>query len=178
MSYFNIQPTLENEFVKIVPLNKNDFEVLYNMASDPLIWEQHPNRDRYKREVFEIFFNAAIESRGAFLLIDKKTENPFGSSRYYELNERDSSVAIGYTFLSRDYWGGVYNQSIKNLMLNYAFQFVDKVFFYIGVDNIRSQKAIEKLGAIRTEKTISEDLGEFIKVSYTYRIDKATWNNK
>ncbi len=105
MSYFNIQPTLENEFVKIVPLNENDFEVLYNMASDPLIWEQHPNRDRYKREVFEIFFNAAIESRGAFLLIDKKTENPFGSSRYYELNERDSSVAIGYTFLSRDYCG-------------------------------------------------------------------------
>jgi RimJ/RimL family protein N-acetyltransferase len=178
MSYFNIQPILENEFVKIVPLNENDFEVLYKIASNPLIWEQHPNKDRYKREVFETFFNAAIESRGAFLLIDKKTENPFGSSRYYGLNERDSSVAIGYTFLSRDYWGGVYNQSIKNLMLNYAFQFVDKVFFYIGVDNIRSQKAIEKLGAIRTEQIISEDLGEFIKVSYTYRIDKATWNNK
>lgn len=83
---FELQPILENEYVKIIPLKNNDFEILYNIASDPLIWEQHPNKDRYKKEVFENFFKGAIESKGAFLILDNKTNMPIGSSRYYDLD--------------------------------------------------------------------------------------------
>jgi hypothetical protein len=88
MKNFDLQPSLENESVKIQPLQSIDFEVLYSVASDPLIWEQHPNKDRYKREVFETFFKGAMESGAAFLVIDKKTNKVIGSSRYYDLDRR------------------------------------------------------------------------------------------
>jgi RimJ/RimL family protein N-acetyltransferase len=90
---FDLQPILENDLIKVVPLKESDFETLFAVASDPLIWEQHPNKDRYKREVFENFFKGAIESKGAFIVYEKETNKIVGSSRYYELNEADSSVA-------------------------------------------------------------------------------------
>ena len=96
---FELQPTLENEFVRLEPLKDTDFEILYKLASDPLIWEQHPNPNRYKREVFEIFFKGAIASGSAFLIFDKITEMPIGTSRYYELDRNGLYVVIGYTFL-------------------------------------------------------------------------------
>ena len=108
---FNLQPTLQNEFVRAEPLKATDFEKLYAVASDPLIWEQHPNKDRYKREVFETFFQGAMESGGAFLVYDNKSNQPIGSSRYYEFNAEKNSVAIGYTFFARDHWGSTYNMN-------------------------------------------------------------------
>ena len=132
---FELQPILENEFVKIQPLKENDFEGLYIVASNPLIWEQHPNPDRFKREVFETFFKGAIESHGAFLVIDKQSNQVIGSSRYYELDTDKSSIAIGYTFLSKDHWGSTYNRALKMLMLNHAFQFVNNIILHIGATN-------------------------------------------
>ncbi len=101
----NLQPILENENVKLLPLQEDDFEVLYQVASDPLIWEQHPNKDRHKREVFQTFFEGAIASKGAFLIIDKKKNNIIGSTRFYDYNDTDRSLLIGYTFYGRNYWG-------------------------------------------------------------------------
>ncbi|RYG12206.1 MAG: N-acetyltransferase, partial [Chitinophagaceae bacterium] len=122
---FDLQPTLENDLITVVPLHESDFEQLYAVASDPLLWEQHPNKDLYKREVFENFFKGAMESKGAFIVYDKATGNVAGSSRYYELNEENRSVAVGYTFIGRDFWGKGHNAALKKLMLDYAFQFVD-----------------------------------------------------
>ena len=48
----NLQPTLQNDLIILRPLRENDFEALYEVAKDPLIWEQHPSRERYKREVY------------------------------------------------------------------------------------------------------------------------------
>src|SRR5688572_28113691 len=127
--YMNLQPTIENQFVSIRPLKPEDFEILYAVANDPLLWEQHPNKDRYKREVFENFFKGAIESKGAFLVSDKQTKKVIGSSRFYDLDPEKSSIAIGYTFIARDHWGSTYNHALKTLMVNHAFQFVDKVLF-------------------------------------------------
>lgn len=174
---FNLQPTLENEFVKIQPLKKTDFETLYKIASDPLIWEQHPNKDRYKREVFEIFFKGAIESDSAFLVLDVKTNTPIGSSRFYEFNKEAKSIAVGYTFLARDHWGTTYNQALKSLMLIYAFKFVNTVIFHIGANNIRSQKAIGKLGASKIGEIEMEYYGESKKLNYIYELDKKTWTD-
>jgi RimJ/RimL family protein N-acetyltransferase len=172
MSYFNPQLTLENEFVKIVPLNENDFEVLYNIASDPLIWEQHPNKDRYKREVFETFFKGALESGGAFLVFDKQTGEAIGSSRFYDYNLENKSILIGYTFFARSHWGNKYNPALKKLMIQYAFQFVDSVIFHIGANNIRSQKAIEKLGASKIDELEVKYYGEESKLNFVYEIKK------
>lgn len=169
---FDLQPTLQNELVKIIPMQESDFDILYKVASDPLIWEQHPNKNRYQKEVFENFFTGAIESKGAFLVHDSKTNNVIGSSRFYEFDKTKSEVSIGYTFVSRNCWGKGHNPALKQLMMKHAFQFVDNAIFHIGAQNIRSQKAIQKLGA---EKIAEQDMnyyGEQNSLNFIYRIQR------
>ena len=174
---FDLQPTLSNDLIEVVPLKAEDFEKLFEVASDPLIWEQHPNPDRYKREVFQIFFQGAIESGGAFIIYDQSTGNVVGSSRYYEWNKEENSVAIGYTFIARQFWGRGFNGAMKKMMVDYAFQFVDKVILHIGATNFRSQKAIEKLGAIKIAEIAVAYYGEPEKWNFVYEINKNTWKN-
>ncbi|MCW3077157.1 MAG: putative acetyltransferase [Bacteroidetes bacterium] len=170
MTNFNLQPILENELVKLVPLKEADFEELYSVASDPLIWEQHPNKDRWKREVFENFFKGAMESKGAFLIKDVTSDKVIGSTRFYMTG--DNLLSIGYTFFARNYWGGKYNPSTKLLMLNYAFKYLNEVYFHIGANNIRSQKAIERLGAIKVKEEMVTYYGEEPKLNFIYKISK------
>ena len=168
----NVQATLENENVKLVPLNPNDFEELFSVASDPKIWEQHPNKDRYQREVFEKFFQGAIESKGAFKILDKNTGEIAGSTRFYDYNPKENSIFIGYTFYATKFWGSKLNPQVKKLMLDYIFQFVDKVNFHVGKDNIRSQKAMEKLGAKKVDEVNGAYFGEPEKLNVVFEIDK------
>ncbi|MBW1654219.1 GNAT family N-acetyltransferase [Flavobacterium quisquiliarum] len=154
-SNFNLQPDiLENEITKLIPLEEKHFEELFKVASDPLIWEQHPSKDRYHREGFTAFFEMAINSKGSFLILDKQTNEIIGTTRFYEYNPEKSSVAIGYTFLARKFWGGPYNKSNKKLLIDYAFQHVDSIFFHVGAENFRSQKAVLKLGAEKVRDMI------------------------
>jgi len=168
----NIQPILENDFVKLIPLEENDFESLFSVVSDPKIWEQHPNKDRYKREVFQNFFKGAMESKGAFKIVEKNTGEIAGSTRFYDYNPEDSSIFIGYTFYARKFWGSKLNPQVKKLMLDYIFQFVDKVNFHVGKDNIRSQKAMEKLGAKKVDEINVAYFGEPEKLNVVYEIRK------
>lgn len=168
----NIQATLENENVKLVPLNPNDFEELFSVASDQKIWEQHPNKDRYQREVFEKFFQGAMESKGAFKIMDKSSNEVAGSTRFYDYNPKENSIFIGYTFYATKFWGSKLNPQVKKLMLDYIFQFVDKVNFHVGKDNIRSQKAMEKLGAKKVDEVNVAYFGEPEKLNVVFEIDK------
>jgi RimJ/RimL family protein N-acetyltransferase len=145
----NLQPQLSNNFVTLQPLKESDFEELFKVAADPLIWEQHPNNDRYKRDVFQRYFNGAMESGGAFLILDKKDNSIIGCTRFYEYSEEDNSVAIGFTFIDRAHWGNGYNSALKKLMIDYALQHVKNIYFHVGLTNYRSQKAVEKLGAVK-----------------------------
>lgn len=171
----NWQPdNLEDNIVKLKPLNESDFENLFEVASDPLIWEQHPSKDRYKREVFQSYFDGAIASKAAFLILDKSSNKIIGCTRYYDFKPGNSSVAIGFTFLSRQYWGGLYNKSSKRLLLDYAFQYVDKVYFHIGADNLRSQLATMKIGATKINEIEIDTNGES-QLHYEYVIQKQDW---
>ncbi len=172
---FNLQPTLENENVILKPLQALDFEALFQVASDPKIWEQHPNKNRYQKDVFEIYFKGAIESKGAFLILKKNTKEIIGSSRYYDYNEKENSILIGYTFIATKYWGKKINAQIKSLMINYAFQFVDKVCFHIGANNKRSQIAIGNIGAVKTREFEVAYFGEPELLNYEYVIEKKNW---
>jgi RimJ/RimL family protein N-acetyltransferase len=174
---FILQPILQNETVILQPLKECDFEALYKVASDPLVWEQHPNKNRYQREVFENFFKGAMESGGAFLAKDAKTGEVIGSSRFYDYHEEKNEILIGYTFLGRKFWGGTYNPAMKQLMLAHAFQFVDAVLFHIGAQNIRSQTAIEKLGAKKTGEEPVAYYGEQNNLNCIYWIEKKDWIN-
>jgi RimJ/RimL family protein N-acetyltransferase len=144
---FDLQPTLTGKLIELRPLVPADFDALFQAASDPLIWEQHPEDTRYKKEVFQTYFDSAIQSKGAFVVIDRKSGRIIGSSRYCNLKPEESEVEVGYTFLERAYWGGEYNREMKSLMLDHAFRFVERVVFVVGDNNLRSQRALEKIGA-------------------------------
>ncbi len=145
---FDLQPVLQGELLTLRPLRPGDFDELYSVASDPLIWEQHPANDRYKEDVFREFFRKALESGGALVAIDSKDGRVIGSSRFFGYDPEKGEIEIGWTFLARSYWGGVYNGEMKQLMLRHAFKFVDNVVFLVGPQNLRSQKALEKIGAV------------------------------
>jgi RimJ/RimL family protein N-acetyltransferase len=145
---FNLQPTLKGDLLELRPLRDDDFDALFAVASDPLIWEQHPARDRYKEEVFRKFFRDALQSGGALVAIDTKDGRIIGSSRYHGYNADKREVEIGWTFLARSHWGGRYNGEMKRLMLQHAFQFVNSVVFLIGPNNLRSRRAVEKIGGV------------------------------
>lgn len=154
---FELQPHLVGELVEVRPLRTEDWQSLFAVAADPLIWAQHPAGDRYQEEVFREFFREALESGGAFVVVDRKTQNIIGSSRYFGLDPVKSEIEIGWTFLARSHWGGLYNGELKRLMLDHAFKFVESVVFLVGPANVRSQKAVEKIGGVlieRREKTI------------------------
>jgi N-acetyltransferase len=146
---FDLQPILEGELLRLRPLRPEDWDDLYAVASDPLIWEQHPNKERYKEDVFQGFFRDALASGGALIVIDSKDGQVIGSSRFHGYDQDKSEIEIGWTFLSRSHWGGPYNQEMKQLMLGHAFRFVKSVIFLIGPENLRSQRAVEKIGAVR-----------------------------
>lgn len=145
---FDLQPTLRGSLLELRPLRPEDWRPLHAVASDPLIWEQHPERERYKEEVFREFFRVALESRAALVAVDLQDGRVIGSSRYHGHDEGQSEIEIGWTFLARSHWGGRYNGEMKHLMLQHAFQFVNSVIFLIGPQNLRSQRAIQKVGGV------------------------------
>ncbi|MBX9783941.1 MAG: GNAT family N-acetyltransferase [Chitinophagaceae bacterium] len=173
----HFQPILQNNLILMQPLTESDFEALFKVASDPLIWEQHPNKNRYQREVFQNYFEGALQSKGAMLILDKATGEVAGCSRFYDYHESDASVFIGYTFFGRKFWGKQYNPASKQLMLDYAFQLVNTVKFHIGAKNIRSQIAIERVGAVKTKEVIIAYHGEPDRENFEYELKRENRTN-
>jgi RimJ/RimL family protein N-acetyltransferase len=168
---FNLQPHLKGELIELRPLRRDDWDELFTVASDPLIWEQHPESDRYKEDVFKIFFEDALRSGGAFVVVDTKTQQIIGSTRFHGYDPEKSEIEIGWTFLARKYWGGRYNREMKQLLLAHAFKFVENVVFFVGENNIRSQKATEKIGAVKsgTAKKVYGNRPASLNVRYVIR---------
>jgi RimJ/RimL family protein N-acetyltransferase len=168
-----LQPIhLKSNLVWLEPLKQEHFDELYLVASDPLIWEQHPNPDRYKLDAFTNYFKGAMESGGAFIIRDGESGEAIGSSRYCAYNEANKDIQIGYTFFSRSCWGKSINKEVKKLMLTHAFNYVDKVAFYVGANNIRSQKAMERIGGIKVREEVVAYFGEPDRLNFRYEINK------
>jgi N-acetyltransferase len=170
---FDIQPTLETVDYNILPIDASDFNDLFHAASDPLIWEQHPNKDRWKKDVFRTFFEGAILSKGALKIIDKNTMQIIGSTRVYDYSPENDSIMIGYTFYAREYWGKGANHIIKRLLIDYLFGFVSKVVFHIGATNIRSQISIQRLGAIKVGEIDVAYHGEPVRLNFVYELERS-----
>ncbi|KQM28328.1 GNAT family N-acetyltransferase [Chryseobacterium sp. Leaf201] len=175
---FSVQAILQDQEYELIPLQQGDFAALYEVASDPEVWKQHPNKDRYQKEVFRNFFTGAMESKGAFKIIEKASGNILGSTRFYDYDEEDNSIFIGYTFYGTESWGKGINLKIKKLMLDYIFRFVNRVHFHVGKDNIRSQKAMERLGAHAIAEQEVAYFGEPSRTNIVYEIKKENWYEK
>ena len=154
----DLQPTLIGERVLIRPVVSEDWEGMFSVASDPKLWEQHPSRDRYREPVFRKFFEGALSSGSAFSLVERDGGKIIGSSRYHGHAPERSEIEIGWTFLGRAYWGGSYNREIKQLMLAHAFSFVETVVFWVGARNLRSRRAMEKIGGVLREGIMTRSI--------------------
>lgn len=160
------QPILRGELLELRPLRAEDWAELYAVAADPLIWEQHPNKDRYREAVFREFFRETLESGGALVARENKNGKAIGSSRFHGYDPDRSEIEIGWTFLARSYWGDVYNGEMKQLMLEHAFLYVDHVIFVIGPENYRSRRAVEKIGGV----LVGSKLNDKGRESVVYRL--------
>lgn len=138
---FDLRPYLSGPTILLRPLTQEDFEPLASAAADPLIWEQHPDSMRYKRE-----------------------------SRFYDWKAEQREVAIGYTFIIRRLWGGSANPEMKQMMLDHAFKSVSRVLFHIGEDNWRSRRAVEKIGGRLAGEECREEKG-VMKRTVVYQIE-------
>lgn len=173
---FDLQPTLRGSLVELSPLRPEHFDSLFAVASDPLIWAQHPEHDRYRPEVFRKFFDGGLACGGAFIVRDVRNGQVIGSSRYFGYDAANRCVEIGWTFLACSQWGGRYNGEMKRLMMEHAFQFVDRVLFFVGPDNQRSRRAVEKIGGVITETRVKPDGTQFVVFEVTaeaYRAGRA-----
>ncbi len=169
-----LQTTLESQTLHLIPLQPEHWPALMQAASDPLIWTLHPEPERYKPELFRPVFDSGLASGGAYLICDKQSSEVLGTSRYYDFNAVKQEVAIGYTFLVRSRWGGATNSELKHLMLTHAFGFVNTVWFHVGEHNLRSRRAVEKLGALYTHTDTTAPTG-VARATAFYRLDKSIW---
>lgn len=169
-----LQPHLVGELVELRPLRPEDWNDLFAVASDPLIWEQHPAQDRYREHIFREFFAEALASGGALVAVDRHTQKIIGSSRYFGYDPEKKEIEIGWTFLARSHWGGLYNGEMKRLMLDHAFQFVDSVVFLVGPGNVRSQKAVEKIGGVVIDRRSKRGVDGAIVEHLVFQIKKTS----
>jgi RimJ/RimL family protein N-acetyltransferase len=171
---FDLQPFLKGKLLELRPLRADDFDALYAAASDPLIWEQHPSPDRCEKEVFKKFFDGALDCSGTLIAIDSQTGQVVGSSRFSRYDAAQSEIEIGFSFLARSHWGGTYNREMKELMLTHAFKFVNNAYFLVGPNNLRSRKAMEKIGGIEAGSRIDANGRD----SIAYRITASAFTAK
>ena len=148
------QPVLDGAGIRLRPLTPEDWEALFAVASDPLIWEVHPAHDRWKEDVFRAFFDDALAKGGALVVVDTHSDTIIGSSRFQGFDPADGgSVEIGWTFLARKHWGGAVNREMKRLMLAHALASVAECRFEVGAENGRSRRAMEKIGGVLSDHT-------------------------
>jgi RimJ/RimL family protein N-acetyltransferase len=171
---FDLQPQLEGHLVSIRPLGADDLGALWSVASDPLIWEQHPAKERAEEAGFRAFFAESLATGGALVVHDAATGAVIGSSRYHGYNAAASEIEIGWTFLARAYWGGRTNGELKTLMLDHAFRSVESVVLLVGPTNFRSQRAVQKIGATR-DGSRRDGSG---RESWVFRIRAADWSRR
>ncbi|MGK6318739.1 GNAT family N-acetyltransferase [Sphingomonas sp. DT-204] len=166
------QPVLEGELVRLRPSVPEDWDALYAVASDPLVWEVHPAHDRWQEPVFRAYFDGGIASGGALTIVDKATDQVIGSSRFDNWNPERDEIEIGWTYLARSHWGGTYNREIKRLMLDHIHCYVGTAVFTVGESNIRSRKAMEKIGGVLRPGTVDRPMAGEMKPHVIYEIRK------
>jgi RimJ/RimL family protein N-acetyltransferase len=167
----DLQPTLAGEGLSMRPLAEADFTALLTAAADPLVWAQHPDPSRSTPEGFTPAFKDALQSKGCLVAVDHSRQSPIGWSRYHTYLP-GQRVTIGYTFLARSHWGGLTNAEMKRLMLRHAFTEVPEVRFTVAERNLRSRRAVEKLGA---ELAGAEDIPRWGQIHVIYRLTPQLW---
>jgi RimJ/RimL family protein N-acetyltransferase len=133
-------------------------EVIRPLAKDERIWEFNkmlPVDESYDK-AYDEYFNTgldknALSGQQTFVIKTAKDDAIIGMTRLYEINPKEKSILIGYTWYIPSVWGKVYNKECKLLLLLYIFEEMkfNRAELRVAHQNIRSQKAVEKIGAIK-----------------------------
>ncbi len=177
MTGFDYQPFLTDGTVRLRPLQAQDWAALYNVARDPAIWAVHPSPDRWQEESFREFFGSCLASGGALVIEDAQTGTVIGSSRYDRERAEDGEIEIGWTFLARERWGGPTNAAVKRLMITHALTQYKRAIFLVGASNIRSRRAMEKIGGTLTSRVLDIPIKLRLVPYVVYAIDRAAFAN-
>lgn len=167
-----LAPILTGETIELRPTLADDWAALYAVASDPELWAVHPAHDRWREPVFRAYFDDALAQPGALTVRERSGGRVIGASRFRAAPTYDA-VEIGWTFLARDHWGGATNAELKRLMLEHLFTFASRAVFVVGEGNLRSRRALEKIGATQTEHVEIRRMAGIDVRHLIYRIDRA-----
>lgn len=151
---FDLQPTLVGPTVTLSPTVEADWPAQFAVASDRDLWAGHPASDRWQEPVFRAYFDDNLSSGGALTIRDTASGAVIGHSRFDARKVEPGEIEIGGTFLARSHWGGAANREVKTLMIAHALAAFERVVFYIGEDNLRSRRAMEKIGGRLVEGRI------------------------
>lgn len=174
MTGFDFAPVLEDEALRLRPVHAKDHDALFRAARDPAIWAGHPAKTRHLEPEFQLYFDFLAQAGGTLVAEDVAAAAVIGCSRFYVSPDAPQAVSIGFTFLATAYWGGAWNRRVKRLMLGHAFETFDEVWFHVAPDNIRSQKATSKLGAVFIDET-EVDLNGAPAPWRRYRLSSTEW---
>lgn len=149
---------LNGTFVKLEALQESHIETLRGLARDSRLWEYTKTlliNDSYDEQFDRYIANAFNPDFGglqiSFLIRDAATHEVMGMTRYYKLDPAHKRVSIGYTWYTPAYWGRMHNKECKLLLLQYAFETLgfQRVEFEVAHQNLRSQRAVAKIGGVK-----------------------------
>jgi RimJ/RimL family protein N-acetyltransferase len=150
---FSQNIVLENNRVRLRPLDTSDFEALKPAAFDPAIWQFTLTRADDAVSLADYLATAGHDReagrRYAFAIIDRETGQLAGSTSYYNLVPHDQRLSIGYTWIGRDFQRAGLNRAAKHLLLSYAFDHLgyERVELETDARNEQSQQAMRRMGA-------------------------------
>lgn len=172
---FDFQPHLSGDLIALSPATEADFEPLFAIAADPDLWAQHTAKDRWQRDVFRANFDSAFADQGGLVARERATGDVVGFSRFSQMFVGPDDMEIGWTFLARRLWGGLYNRDMKRSMLAHVLADFPRALFRIAEDNPRSRRAMEKIGGVLTDQQSTIEYGGVDHLYLTYEITRETF---
>jgi RimJ/RimL family protein N-acetyltransferase len=146
--------SLEGKLVRLLPLEEKNFDELHAAATDKRIWEFYTG-DWSVRETFDRVYNGSLKQRGKgheypFVIVLKSTGKIIGSTRFLDIVNYDKRLEIGGTWMMHSYWKTAVNPDCKLALLTFSFETLKakRVQLKTQHDNIRSRKAIAKIGGV------------------------------
>lgn len=168
---------------KLIPMEESHAEELFEVSRDPNIWAYMPMDVQTLDDMKQLIENAlrAREDGSAlpFVIVDRNTDKIVGSTRFLDISVPNRGLEIGWTWLSPSVWRTRINTECKYLLLAHCFETLKAIRVQLKTDerNVRSQKAIERLGASK-EGTLRNHriLGDgFYRNSVYYSILDTEW---
>jgi N-acetyltransferase len=152
---FNEEYILENEVVRLSPLQESDYDRLVHFSiNEPDLWHysliQANSPENLKNYIHKALEERAARKSYAFIVFDKRTNQYAGSTRFYDIQIENTSLQLGYTWYGKEFQGTGLNKNCKYLLLEFAFEKLkmERVEFRADNDNLRSINAMKSIGCV------------------------------